>query len=227
MPNTCENKMILTFSSKKQTAKFKKDLKENKNNICNIVMPVNSDGTQIILANGEVKDLDPLDFYPMAAENLWGTKWGTIDVNLEDSGDKYLIYRYDTAWSPISNAVVVALAKAYNCHVDNIFHEPGVGFGGMRSANTLGQMSDDLLASNSLCPEDLSAESLVNILRKKGHPKSFYEDPQKVEELLERMKDYVTIYTSIYMPAYYSFVDRNQDILLDELVQKMSQKQLA
>lgn len=45
--------------------------------------------------------------------NTYGTKWGTYESALIKSCDGHLVYRYQTAWSPLSEACLAKVSRKF------------------------------------------------------------------------------------------------------------------
>jgi hypothetical protein len=66
--------------------------------------------------------------------NVLGSKWGAYDVELEQDPGQ-LRYMFDTAWSPMSDAVLLAMSVQFPTLVfDLVFDESGMEFEGQRGA---------------------------------------------------------------------------------------------
>lgn len=59
----------------------------------------------------------------------WGTKWEPAEVHVDLEHPPYVIFRFDTAWTP-PIPVYMRLVEL-GCDVDALYFEPGCGFAGM------------------------------------------------------------------------------------------------
>ena len=61
----------------------------------------------------------------------WGSKWGAYEVDRSNASDGVLVYDFFTAWSPISDKVMRAMAEAFpSLRLDLSFEEPGMALTG-------------------------------------------------------------------------------------------------
>jgi hypothetical protein len=63
----------------------------------------------------------------------WGTKWD-IDVEItdqhEEGDDSFVVFAFDSAWSPPAEAIIKIAANYPELEFDLEFYEPGMDFGG-------------------------------------------------------------------------------------------------
>lgn len=69
--------------------------------------------------------------------NNWGTKWGAYDIEVDDDpDDTRLTYRFQTAWSPFSAKVLVAMSAMFpKLEFELKFAEIGAAFYGCLRAS--------------------------------------------------------------------------------------------
>lgn len=62
--------------------------------------------------------------------NNWGTKWNSYHDEVDYDGEKSLVYKFDTAWSP-PEPVIDALRKKFpDLGITAFFDEPGMQIAG-------------------------------------------------------------------------------------------------
>ena len=60
----------------------------------------------------------------------WGTKWNSYDGEIDDKNDEYIVYRFDTAWSPPTPVIEALREKFKDISVSAFFDEPGMEIAG-------------------------------------------------------------------------------------------------
>ena len=145
MPNHVISTMKLTFKDKEAKDTFLADFKTVKNNLCAVVMPckniqpLDKDGNEplsiklgehwadMTMPDGSVRKLTDLPW----DNDLWGTKWGTYDVEIYEIEDTYVAMDFNTAWSPIGVECMQAIVKKYNfIEMTYTYHDEGMDFSG-------------------------------------------------------------------------------------------------
>ena len=145
MPNHVISTMKLTFKDKEAKDAFLADFKAVENNLCAIVMPyeniqpLDKDGNKplgiksgehwanMTMPDGSVVELTDLPWDGA----LWGTKWGTYDVEIYEIEDTYVAMDFNTAWSPIGIKCMHAIMKKYNfIEMTYTYYDEGMEFSG-------------------------------------------------------------------------------------------------
>jgi len=60
----------------------------------------------------------------------WGTKWNSFNGEIADMDDEYLVYKFDTAWSPPEPVIHALREKFKDVSVSAFFDEPGMEIAG-------------------------------------------------------------------------------------------------
>jgi len=60
----------------------------------------------------------------------WGTKWNTYSCELEEQEDDYVVYTFDTAWSPPTGAIEALREQCPDFEITAFFDEPAMKIGG-------------------------------------------------------------------------------------------------
>jgi len=60
----------------------------------------------------------------------WGTKWNSFNGEIADMDDEYLVYRFDTAWSPPTPVIEALREKFKDISISAFFDEPGMEIAG-------------------------------------------------------------------------------------------------
>ncbi len=146
MPNHVISTMKLTFKDKEAKDAFLADFKAVKNNLCATVMPyeniqpLDKDGNlpsgitlgrhwaNMTMPDGSIVELTDLPW----SVDLWGTKWGTYDVEVYEIEDTYVAMDFNTAWSQIGKVCMEAVVKKYNfIEMSYTYHDEGMDFSGV------------------------------------------------------------------------------------------------
>lgn len=140
MPNWCTNELTIT-GDPKQIAKFRK-LAEQKNkdgekqalSLGNFYPEPDYTKTEVLPTFPDISGTKPVDpsqaWWDWRVQN-WGTKWELNEVELIDESEDYLLYRFDTAWSPPVKWLE-KVAKDYpELDFRLKYEEEGVGFLGV------------------------------------------------------------------------------------------------
>lgn len=143
MPNHVESTMKLSFKDEIAKKQFMVDFNSVNNNLCETVMPItnvqskNEDGTikttfalgehwgNMTMPDGSIVELteQPWD------DKLWGTKWGTYEVDISQDEGKYFTMTFNTAWGPIGEACIRAVIAKYKfVHMEYIYKDECMDF---------------------------------------------------------------------------------------------------
>lgn len=88
-----------------------------------IERPLNDDDRAQLLEAGST------DWYDWSCDN-WGTKWNAAHIQDVEQDSEYLVYRFDTAWSP-PQPIIEALREMYpDIHITAFYDEPGMEVAG-------------------------------------------------------------------------------------------------
>jgi len=60
----------------------------------------------------------------------WGTKWNSFNGEIADMDDEYLVYKFDTAWSPPEPVIHALREKFEEISITAFFDEPGMEIAG-------------------------------------------------------------------------------------------------
>lgn len=145
MPNHVANSLLVS-GDKKEIEKFKEFSRVDEDpkevfNICRFLpMPKELENTESPEKNNtkEQREKNNMlrkkyghsNWYDWAIVN-WGTKWGTYNSEIMFEDNSSIRYRFETAWSTISEEVFLLMSKKFpTLEFDLNFEEPGVGFEG-------------------------------------------------------------------------------------------------
>ncbi len=167
MPNHIISTMKLTFKDKEAKDAFLADFKAVENNLCATVMPyeniqpLDKDGSpplgitsgkhwaNMTMPDGSVVELTDL---PWSAA-LWGTKWGTYDVEVYEIEDTYIAMDFNTAWSQIGKVCMEAIVKKYNfIEMSYTYYDEGLAFSGVITYDS-GSKCLNLTGNPDICYE--------------------------------------------------------------------------
>lgn len=127
MPNHVDSTMKLTFLDKDAKKAFMQDFNKVDKNLCATVMPykniqpIDKNGNKpkgiklgeywadMTMPDGSVRQLIDLPY----ADDLWGTKWGTCEVDISFEDEYFIDMQFYTAWSPISEVCIKAVMNKY------------------------------------------------------------------------------------------------------------------
>jgi hypothetical protein len=120
MPNWCYNKTTIT-GNRDELLKFKNGLQWNTNcyTICESFFPCPQElrdtvsgffGDSEKQAELEAKSQANIEKYGYAnwydwSNAMWGSKWGDCETVMEFDGEKQIVLSYNSAWSPITEAL--------------------------------------------------------------------------------------------------------------------------
>ena len=118
MPNWCYNRLHV-YGGKEEIDKFKRSVKNEDTELSlQKVFPM-------------PKKFEKGDAWYDWRVNYWGTKWD-VDAELTDYDDEMLIYEFDSAWGPPTEAFLSASKKKYkNLEFNLKYEEPGMCFMGI------------------------------------------------------------------------------------------------
>ena len=128
MPNWCENEVTVVARTEDQIKEFKEYVTAGK---CEfsfeaiVPMPENVKDTTY---NHLGPNADP-NWYDWSIEN-WGTKWDTNDVQVVDEYEDFIIYSFDTAWSPPEPICAALRDKFPDLNISWFYRESGMEIAG-------------------------------------------------------------------------------------------------
>lgn len=131
MPNHCENKLLLQANTTEELGLVRHFL----GSIQEEGQDQNLNFTRLLPRPEEEEG----NWYEWNIEN-WGTKWNCYDVVMpEITTPEYekpiLQYTFMTAWSPMSDNLVLILSKQFpKVHCTLYYNEPGMMYGGCTTA---------------------------------------------------------------------------------------------
>ena len=144
MPNWCENELSIG-GDRADLRRFRKEAKGGDTALSLnklYPMPRELEDTQAPSAKPNERLLEKYgadNWYDWRIKN-WGTKWD-VEAKLAEKGDGWLVYRFDSAWSP-PIAWLEKVARDYPMLSFRLkYDEPGVGFAGVATAQD-GQVSE-------------------------------------------------------------------------------------
>ncbi len=105
MPNWCFQNLVIT-GNKKETRKFLKaiSMPESYDEL-GILKPAYYDMNHLVPIPEKEEWTDELDSFFGGALGVWGTKWGAVDIDIDDKDSSPLHLRYISAWSPCDKLV--------------------------------------------------------------------------------------------------------------------------
>jgi hypothetical protein len=117
MPNWTTNDVLVTTKSKKHTDLFIKKMKSKESDFdFNSIVPMPKNIFRGDLGQEEKEKYGSLNWYDWSCDN-WGTKWNSVDVDVERISDTMVSYSFLTAWSPplpIYQALLERYSKLQN-----------------------------------------------------------------------------------------------------------------
>ena len=131
MPNHCENELLLQANTTEELGLVQHFL----GSIQEEGQDPNLNFTRLSPRPEEEAD----NWYNWNVEN-WGTKWNCYDVIMSEITIPYyekpiLQYTFMTAWSPMSDDLVLILSKEFpKVHCTLYYNEPGMMYGGCTTA---------------------------------------------------------------------------------------------
>ena len=138
MPNHCANRIEIQGEAKdvKKVKKFLQgeDTCFDFNNI--LPMPKELENTLVPVPdpksfkNRRLRKLHNVDNWYDWRILHWGTKWNSYDGEIDDKNDEYIVYRFDTAWSPPTPVIEALREKFKDISVSAFFDEPGMEIAG-------------------------------------------------------------------------------------------------
>ncbi len=138
MPNHCSNRIEI-HGEAEDVKIVKKFLKSEEsifdfNNI--IPMPkeilgkVTYKHTEDSFQNRRLRKLHGADNWYDWSLNKWGTKWNSYNEVITEEEDDYVIYTFDTAWSPPEPIIFALREKFPDVSISAFFDEPGMQMAG-------------------------------------------------------------------------------------------------
>ena len=142
MPNHCENKLTIQANSEEEVGLVRHYLGS--------LRTPNQDNNLNFMRLLPRPDDQEENWYEWNIQN-WGTKWNCYDVVVSDIecpeytlDQSVLTYNFQTAWSPMSDNLVLILSKEFpNVHITLYYSEPGMMFGGCTTAFGAGITNKD------------------------------------------------------------------------------------
>lgn len=173
MPNWCNNNLFVE-GEKKELNKFKKKAVKDKEPLCldNFVpMPKELDIDSGCFSGDKKTEMEKIykenekkygykSWYEWRIEN-WGTKWDISDVEIMDSGDTFIQYMFDTAWSPPTEWLRKVSEKYPELKFKIVFREDGMGFMGAEYYEG-GKLSNSKDIDTGVIMDELTNEGLDN-----------------------------------------------------------------
>jgi len=140
MPNHCSNR--IEISGEPRDVKRVKKFLENKdtdtcfdfNNV--IPMPEELENTLVpvpdpeTFKNRRLRKLYGTDNWYDWKKSKWGTKWNSYNGKIDDENEEYIVYTFDTAWSPPEPVIHALREKFEEVDITAFFDEPGMEIAG-------------------------------------------------------------------------------------------------
>tara|TARA_R110001583_G_scaffold62471_2_gene183659 strand:- start:1862 stop:2290 length:429 start_codon:yes stop_codon:yes gene_type:complete len=140
MPNHCSNR--IEISGEPRDVKRVKKFLENKdtdtcfdfNNI--LPMPKELEGTSSpteepnSFKNRRLRKVYGTDNWYDWRILHWGTKWNSYDGKIDNEDEEYIVYTFDTAWSPPEPVIHALREKFEEVDITAFFDEPGMEIAG-------------------------------------------------------------------------------------------------
>jgi len=140
MPNHCSNR--IEISGEPRDVKRVKKFLENKdtdtcfdfNNV--IPMPEELENTLVpvpdpeTFKNRRLRKLYGTDNWYDWKKSKWGTKWNSYNGKIDDENEEYIVYLFDTAWSPPEPVIHALREKFEEVDITAFFDEPGMEIAG-------------------------------------------------------------------------------------------------
>ena len=63
-------------------------------------------------------------------KSKWGTKWNSYNGKIDDENEEYIVYLFDTAWSPPEPVIHALREKFEEISITAFFDEPGMEIAG-------------------------------------------------------------------------------------------------
>ena len=138
MPNHCSNR--IEISGEPRDVKRVKKFLQGKERCFdfNNILPIPEE-----LENTLVPVLDPKTFKNRRLRKLygtdnwydwkkskWGTKWNSYNGKIDDENEEYIVYLFDTAWSPPEPVIHALREKFEEISITAFFDEPGMEIAG-------------------------------------------------------------------------------------------------
>ena len=150
MPNHCANRIEIQGEAK-DVKRVKKFLENKDTDTCfdfNNVIPM----PEKIVGRVTYKHSDPESLVPVpdpetfknrrlrkvyGTDNWydwrilhWGTKWNSYDGKIDNEDEEYIVYTFDTAWSPPEPVIQALREKFEEVNITAFFDEPGMEIAG-------------------------------------------------------------------------------------------------
>jgi len=141
MPNDCSNRIEIS-GEPRDVKRVKKFLENKDTDTCfdfNNVIPM----PEKIVGRVTYKHSDPESFESRRLRKLygadnwydwsksnWGTKWNSYNGEIDNEDDEYIVYRFDTAWSPPEPVIHALREKFEEISITAFFDEPGMEIAG-------------------------------------------------------------------------------------------------
>ena len=138
MPNHCSNRIEISGEPKdvKIVKKFLKS-EERIFDINNIrPMPKELEDTNSptrepdSFESRRLRKLYGVDNWYEWTKNKWGTKWNSYNIEIDNEDDEFIVYKFDTAWSPPEPVIFALRNKFPDVGITAFFDEPGMEIAG-------------------------------------------------------------------------------------------------
>ena len=138
MPNHCSNRIEIS-GEPRDVKRVKKFLQGKErcfdfNNILpipeeleNTLVPVPDPET---FKNRRLRKLYGTDNWYDWKKSKWGTKWNSYNGKIDDENEEYIVYLFDTAWSPPEPVIHALREKFEEISITAFFDEPGMEIAG-------------------------------------------------------------------------------------------------
>jgi|TARA_R110000823_G_scaffold187405_3_gene319673 hypothetical protein len=140
MPNHCANRIEIQGEAK-DVKRVKKFLENKDTDTCfdfnNILpMPKELEGTSSpteepnSFKNRRLRKVYGTDNWYDWRILHWGTKWNSYDGKIDNEDEEYIVYTFDTAWSPPEPVIHALREKFEEVDITAFFDEPGMEIAG-------------------------------------------------------------------------------------------------
>ena len=140
MPNHCANRIEIQGEAR-NVKRVKKFLENKDTDTCfdfnNVIpMPKELENTLVpvpdpeTFKNRRLRKLYGTDNWYDWKRSKWGTKWNSYNGKIDYEDDEYIVYRFDTAWSPPEPVIQALREKFEEVNITAFFDEPGMEIAG-------------------------------------------------------------------------------------------------
>ena len=144
MPNHCFNRITISVgdADSQNLAVLVDSLKSDEEDTCfdlNAIVPKPPELENI--GWGDAKELNDIvsakykrdygadNWYDWCVLH-WGTKWNSYNSEIIEQNDDYIVYTFDTAWGPPTEAIEVLREQCPDFDIEGFYDEPGMQVSG-------------------------------------------------------------------------------------------------